>query len=88
MGQAQPAVEPLDVSASSYTTGSAARPAIVYLLEGLISSLNVIHDMGFTNMTPVQAGTIPRAVKNQDCVVEVSLAAPSSDRAGFKGPKR
>ena len=29
--------------------------------------------MGFTNLTPVQASTIPRAMKNQDCVVEVSF---------------
>lgn len=34
------------------------------------SSMDVINTMGFKNMTPVQAGTIPRAVKNQDCVVE------------------
>jgi ATP-dependent RNA helicase DDX55/SPB4 len=27
--------------------------------------------MGFTRTTPVQAGTIPRSMKNQDCVVEV-----------------
>ncbi|WVN85706.1 uncharacterized protein L203_100856 [Cryptococcus depauperatus CBS 7841] len=32
--------------------------------------MNVINKMGFTNMTPVQAATIPRAIKNQDCVVE------------------
>ncbi|OWZ26337.1 ATP-dependent rRNA helicase SPB4 [Cryptococcus neoformans c45] len=32
--------------------------------------MDVINTMGFKNMTPVQAGTIPRAVKNQDCVVE------------------
>ncbi|WVQ83621.1 ATP-dependent rRNA helicase SPB4 [Cryptococcus sp. DSM 104549] len=32
--------------------------------------MDVITKMGFQNMTPVQAGTIPRAVKNQDCVVE------------------
>jgi hypothetical protein len=32
--------------------------------------------MGFSNMTPVQAGTIPRAMKNQDCVVEVGLGSP------------
>ncbi|RSH94612.1 ATP-dependent rRNA helicase spb4 [Saitozyma podzolica] len=32
--------------------------------------LDVVHKMGFSNMTPVQAGTIPRAMKNQDCVVE------------------
>ncbi|ODN80662.1 ATP-dependent rRNA helicase SPB4 [Cryptococcus amylolentus CBS 6039] len=31
---------------------------------------NEITKMGFTKMTPVQAGTIPRAIKNQDCVVE------------------
>ncbi|ORY27454.1 P-loop containing nucleoside triphosphate hydrolase protein [Naematelia encephala] len=34
------------------------------------SILEAVHSMGFTNMTPVQAGTIPRAMKNQDCVVE------------------
>jgi ATP-dependent RNA helicase DDX55/SPB4 len=33
---------------------------------------DVIAAQGFDRMTPVQAGTIPRAVKNQDCVVEVS----------------
>lgn len=33
---------------------------------------DVIAAQGFERMTPVQAGTIPRAVKNQDCVVEVS----------------
>ncbi|BEI90298.1 uncharacterized protein CcaverHIS019_0303680 [Cutaneotrichosporon cavernicola] len=31
---------------------------------------DVIAAQGFERMTPVQAGTIPRAVKNQDCVVE------------------
>ncbi|TXT10944.1 hypothetical protein VHUM_01695 [Vanrija humicola] len=31
---------------------------------------DVIAQQGFSNMTPVQAGTIPRALKNQDCVVE------------------
>lgn len=35
-------------------------------------SMDVIRSSGFANMTPVQAGTIPRAIKNQDCVVEVS----------------
>ncbi|OCF57959.1 ATP-dependent rRNA helicase SPB4 [Kwoniella mangroviensis CBS 10435] len=30
----------------------------------------VIDQMGFSKMTPVQSGTIPRAIKNQDCVVE------------------
>lgn len=33
---------------------------------------DVIAGQGFERMTPVQAGTIPRAVKHQDCVVEVS----------------
>lgn len=33
---------------------------------------DVIAAQGFERMTPVQAGTIPRAIKNQDCVVEVS----------------
>ncbi|KAK8861532.1 hypothetical protein IAR55_002354 [Kwoniella newhampshirensis] len=32
--------------------------------------MDVINKQGFVNMTPVQAGTIPRAIKNQDCVVE------------------
>ncbi|WRT65654.1 uncharacterized protein IL334_002599 [Kwoniella shivajii] len=32
--------------------------------------MDVINKMGFKNMTPVQSGTIPRAIKNQDCVVE------------------
>lgn len=32
--------------------------------------LDVILQMGFEKMTPVQASTIPRAIKNQDCVVE------------------
>ncbi|CAD6566437.1 MAG: ATP-dependent rRNA helicase spb4 [Tremellales sp. Tagirdzhanova-0007] len=32
--------------------------------------LEVIQKMGFDNMTPVQSSTIPRALKNQDCVVE------------------
>ena len=36
-------------------------------------SLDVVRDMGFTRTTPVQAGTIPRAMKHQDCVVEVGL---------------
>ncbi|GMK56613.1 hypothetical protein CspeluHIS016_0304530 [Cutaneotrichosporon spelunceum] len=31
---------------------------------------DVVAAQGFERMTPVQAGTIPRAVKNQDCVVE------------------
>ncbi|CAK9783409.1 DEAD-domain-containing protein [Cutaneotrichosporon oleaginosum] len=31
---------------------------------------DVIAALGFDRMTPVQAGTIPRAIKNQDCVVE------------------
>lgn len=33
---------------------------------------DVVDKMGFQTMTPVQAGTIPRAMKHQDCVVEVS----------------
>ncbi|WWC97003.1 hypothetical protein V866_003880 [Kwoniella sp. B9012] len=32
--------------------------------------IEVIDRMGFSKMTPVQSGTIPRAIKNQDCVVE------------------
>lgn len=36
-------------------------------------SLDVVRDMGFTRTTPVQAGTIPRAMKHQDCVVEVGM---------------
>lgn len=32
----------------------------------------VIAQQGWERMTPVQAGSIPRALKNQDCVVEVS----------------
>ncbi|WVR03847.1 hypothetical protein IAU60_000844 [Kwoniella sp. DSM 27419] len=32
--------------------------------------MDVIHKMGYSKMTPVQSGTIPRAIKNQDCVVE------------------
>ncbi|WWC68673.1 uncharacterized protein I206_102606 [Kwoniella pini CBS 10737] len=32
--------------------------------------MDVINKNGFTKMTPVQSGTIPRAIKNQDCVVE------------------
>jgi len=38
----------------------------------MINSLEVINKLGFARMTPVQASTIPRALKNQDCVVEVS----------------
>ena len=38
-----------------------------------LGSLDVVHKMGFSNMTPVQARTIPRAMKNQDCVVEVGF---------------
>lgn len=34
-------------------------------------SRDVIDKLGFQTMTPVQAGTIPRAMKHQDCVVEV-----------------
>lgn len=34
---------------------------------------DVIAAQGFERMTPVQSGTIPRAIKHQDCVVEVSL---------------
>lgn len=37
-----------------------------------MASLDVVRNMGFTRTTPVQAGTIPRSMKNQDCVVEVS----------------
>ena len=36
------------------------------------SSLDAVDQMGFERMTPVQSGVIPRAMKNQDCVVEVS----------------
>jgi len=36
---------------------------------------DVIAQQGWERMTPVQAGTIPRAIKNQDCVVEVSCGA-------------
>ncbi|WWC60263.1 uncharacterized protein I303_102830 [Kwoniella dejecticola CBS 10117] len=32
--------------------------------------MDVINKNGFAKMTPVQSGTIPRAIKNQDCVVE------------------
>ncbi|WVW80096.1 hypothetical protein I302_102069 [Kwoniella bestiolae CBS 10118] len=32
--------------------------------------MEVIDKMGFSKMTPVQSGTIPRAIKNSDCVVE------------------
>jgi len=39
-----------------------------------VDSLDVIHKMGFEKMTPVQASTIPRAMKNQDCIVEVGLS--------------
>lgn len=45
-------------------------PIRLFLPLTFLSSLDVINSMGFKNMTPVQAGTIPRAVKNQDCVVE------------------
>ena len=41
-----------------------------------LRSLDVIRKMGFERTTPVQAGTIPRALKNQDCVVEVSCPTP------------
>jgi superfamily II DNA/RNA helicase len=37
---------------------------------------DVIAQQGWERMTPVQAGTIPRAIKNQDCVVEVRLQWP------------
>jgi superfamily II DNA/RNA helicase len=38
----------------------------------LMDRRDVVDKMGFEAMTPVQAGTIPRAMKHQDCVVEVS----------------
>lgn len=39
----------------------------------------VIAQQGWERMTPVQAGSIPRALKNQDCVVEVSEGAGSEE---------
>lgn len=45
-----------------------------------IDRLEAVRTMGFERMTPVQASTIPRAVKNQDCVVEVCLR--------LSGPRR
>ncbi|ORX33657.1 ATP-dependent rRNA helicase SPB4 [Kockovaella imperatae] len=32
--------------------------------------LDVVEELGFERTTPVQSGVIPRAMKNQDCVVE------------------
>lgn len=40
---------------------------------------DVIAQQGWERMTPVQAGSIPRALKNQDCVVEVSNIRWASD---------
>ena len=40
----------------------------------------VIAQQGWERMTPVQAGSIPRALKNQDCVVEVSTGSSMPTR--------
>lgn len=37
--------------------------------------LEVIRDMGFEQMTPVQAATIPLFLQHKDVVVEVSLVS-------------
>lgn len=37
------------------------------------NSSDVIRDMGFEQMTPVQASTIPLFMQHKDVVVEVSL---------------
>ena len=47
---------------------------LIFTISLTQRSLDVIQKMGFDNMTPVQASTIPRALKNQDCVVEVNLS--------------
>jgi superfamily II DNA/RNA helicase len=60
MGHSEPTIDPLDVRMTSP------------LEAPLTIRLDVIRNMGFERMTPVQAGTIPRAMKHQDCVVEVS----------------
>ena len=61
MGVTRSAIDTLDVSWSTLQNPDVAD-----------DSLDVVRDMGFTRTTPVQAGTIPRAMKHQDCVVEVS----------------
>lgn len=42
----------------------------------LVHSANVVRDMGFEQMTPVQAGTIPLFLQHKDVVVEVSSHSP------------
>ena len=41
-----------------------------YLLQLFSSSLDVIQSLGYPQMTPVQASTIPLFIKNKDVVVE------------------
>ena len=43
---------------------------LAYLFQLLFSSLDVIQSLGFPQMTPVQASTIPLFLKNKDVVVE------------------
>jgi len=62
MGRDRARFDALDVSWDSHRA-----------VDELTRSLDVVHKMGFERTTPVQAGTIPRAMRNQDCVVEVSL---------------
>lgn len=68
-------------------------PFLSRLELALINSRDVVDKMGFVAMTPVQAGTIPRAMKHQDCVVEVGsytacVIMDTDDRPSLDQAKR
>jgi len=44
--------------------------AIAHLFQVNLNRLDIVHSMGFTQMTPVQASTIPLFMKHKDVVVE------------------
>lgn len=62
---------PMDLSSSSpYLLDVSNVAKLSYLLQLFLSSLDVIQSLGYPQMTPVQASTIPLFMKNKDVVVE------------------
>lgn len=70
----------LDLSAAPSSSQSATE-AIADPFEALrFRRADVIRDMGFEQMTPVQAATIPLFMQHKDTVVEVSRLVQQGSR--------
>lgn len=63
-----------------FTEASSDTMGVGWITDRADGRMDVVSNMGFPSMTPVQASSIPRGLKNQDLVVEVRRLTNCADK--------